>query len=78
MGCADYLFDDDGTERPTGQREHGEGDELGSIAEREESLLPPLRPGDVLTFILGHLWFGLVAGLLYALLHSGLSPSAAV
>jgi hypothetical protein len=33
---------------------------------------------DVLTFILGHLWFGLVAGVLYALLHTSLSPGAAL
>ncbi len=31
---------------------------------------------DVITFILGHLWFGLVAGVIYALLHAQV-PSAA-
>jgi hypothetical protein len=32
---------------------------------------------DVVTFVAGHLWFGLVAGVAYALLHSDLPPSAA-
>lgn len=33
---------------------------------------------DVLTFVAGHLWFGLVAGVLYAVLHKDLSIAAAV
>lgn len=33
---------------------------------------------DVVTFIGGHLWFGLVVGVLYALLHEALPSSAAV
>lgn len=32
---------------------------------------------DVVTFVAGHLWFGLVAGVLYAALHNHLSLSAA-
>jgi hypothetical protein len=32
---------------------------------------------DVVTFVLGHLAFGLLAGVLYALLHEGLPPAAA-
>jgi hypothetical protein len=32
---------------------------------------------DVVTFVVGHLWFGLVAGVLYALLHGQLPPAAA-
>jgi hypothetical protein len=30
---------------------------------------------DVVEFVIGHLWFGLAAGVLYALLHSGLPPT---
>jgi hypothetical protein len=30
------------------------------------------------TFVAGHLWFGVVAGLMYALLHDELSPAAAL
>ncbi len=32
---------------------------------------------DVVTFVLGHLAFGVLAGVLYALLHAGLRPAAA-
>jgi hypothetical protein len=32
---------------------------------------------DVVTFLLGHLAFGVIAGVLYALLHAGLPPAAA-
>ncbi|WP_219418654.1 hypothetical protein [Pseudonocardia nigra] len=33
---------------------------------------------DVTTFVVGHLWFGAVAGTLYALLHADLPPTAAL
>ena len=33
---------------------------------------------DVVSFVVGHLWFGLVAGTLYALLHAALPPAAAL
>jgi hypothetical protein len=33
---------------------------------------------DVGQFIVGHLWFGVAAGVLYALLHAGLPPGAAL
>jgi hypothetical protein len=33
---------------------------------------------DVVSFVVGHLWFGLVAGTLYAMLHARLPPGAAV
>ena len=33
---------------------------------------------DVIQFVVGHLWFGLVAGALYALLHADLPASAAL
>lgn len=33
---------------------------------------------DVVQFVVGHLWFGLVAGALYALLHDGLPAGAAL
>ncbi len=33
---------------------------------------------DVVTFVAGHLWFGLLAGVLYALLHCQLPPAAAL
>ncbi len=33
---------------------------------------------DVVEFVIGHLWFGLAAGVLYALLHAGLPPGAAL
>jgi hypothetical protein len=33
---------------------------------------------DVITFVVGHLWFGFVAGVLYALLHAELPPAAAL
>ncbi len=33
---------------------------------------------DVAQFIVGHLWFGVAAGVLYALLHAGLPPGAAL
>jgi len=38
------------------------------------------RPGrhDVVEFVIGHLWFGLAAGVLYALLHANLPFSAAL
>jgi hypothetical protein len=32
---------------------------------------------DVITFVVGHLWFGFVASVLYALLHAELPSSAA-
>ncbi|WP_164700025.1 hypothetical protein [Modestobacter sp. KNN46-3] len=32
---------------------------------------------DVITFVVGHLWFGFAVGVLYALLHTQLPPSAA-
>jgi hypothetical protein len=32
---------------------------------------------DVMTFVVGHLWFGFVVGVLYALLHAALPSSAA-
>jgi hypothetical protein len=31
---------------------------------------------DVITFTLAHLWFGIAAGVLYALLHGQLTPAA--
>lgn len=33
---------------------------------------------DVIEFVVGHLWFGLAAGVLYALLHADLPPGAAL
>jgi hypothetical protein len=33
---------------------------------------------DVIEFVIGHLWFGLAAGVLYPLLHAGLPPDAAL
>jgi len=33
---------------------------------------------DVAQFVVGHLWFGLAAGVLYALLHADLPPGAAL
>ena len=33
---------------------------------------------DVAEFVVGHLWFGLTAGVLYASLHANLPPSAAL
>lgn len=33
---------------------------------------------DVIQFVIGHLWFGLAAGALYAILHADLPPSAAL
>lgn len=33
---------------------------------------------DVVTFVAGHLWFGVLAGTVYAALHDGLSPAAAL
>lgn len=33
---------------------------------------------DVVEFVIGHLWFGLAAGVLYSLLHANLPFSAAL
>ncbi|MDK3255247.1 hypothetical protein [Blastococcus capsensis] len=33
---------------------------------------------DVVTFLVGHLWFGLVAGTVYAFLHADLGLDAAI